>query len=835
MVIDPFHFAITSIIKMGSSAFARHNPMRALNACRALEFCAVGRDRQGRVQRYSMDPTNTPDKGNVASTTAWIQSVRDYAVVQLSTDGMVRSWNTGAEVIYGLTRDEALGKPLSDFYTKSDRRKGLPKAALDAATATGSFNTEGWRLRSDGTVFWASVVLSALYGHDGELTGFGNIVRDMTDMKAAHDAALESERRFRMLVQGVTDYAIYMLSPDGIVVNWNAGALRIKGYAEEDVVGSHFSAFYTPEDAAAGLPQRGLAAASNEGRFEAEGWRVRKDGTRFWAHIVIDAIRDERGVLIGFAKITRDITERREANRLLEEARIALFQSQKMEAVGKLTGGVAHDFNNLLQILRGNLELLETRHGRDAWTRERIDKAIDAVDRGANLASQLLAFGRQQPLQPVVINLAGALRGMDDLLRPALGETVDLETVVAGGLWNTQVDVHQLENVVLNLAINARDAMPDGGKLTMELSNAELNDQYVAGMADVSPGQYVLLAVTDTGCGMSTDVAQRAFDPFFTTKPEGQGTGLGLSTAYGFVKQSGGHMRIYSEPGHGTTIKVYLPRSFGTAVEPPAKVSMTLLGGSETILIVEDDKAVQSTAVDTLTGLGYGVLKADNAEQAIAVIRSGVHIDLLFTDVVMPGPLRSPDMAAQAMQIIPRLKVLFTSGYTRNAIVHGGRLDPGVELLSKPYSREQLAFKIRQILGPVPAPRLRGVEEFAAPARPLKRFRILLVDDEVAQSEATGTLLTMSGHVQSTAASPDEALRLAQESDFDILITDISMPGMSGVELAQQLATSMPALRVIFVSGYDIPSDLALPVRWAALRKPYDFDRLIDLLESFDI
>ncbi|AFT89394.1 hybrid sensor histidine kinase/response regulator [Paraburkholderia phenoliruptrix] len=763
----------------------------------------------------------------------WLQSLRDYAVTGLSEDGRIRSWNPGGEAIHGFREEEVIGQPLEIFYTAEERAKGLPHTALATARREGRFEGEGWRLRKDGKVFWASVVLTALRSPDGGLVGFGEIVRDMTDKKTVHEAVLESERRFRLLVDGVTDYAIFMLSPEGMVTNWNSGARRIKGYTASEIIGSHFSRFYTPEDAAKGLPQRGLAAAARDGRFEAEGWRVRKDGTRFWAHVVIDAIRDG-GTLVGFAKITRDITERMEATRLLEETRVALVQSQKMEAIGKLTGGVAHDFNNVMQILRGNLELLESRHKRDGWTRERLDKAIDAVERGAKLASQLLAFGRQQPLRPIVINLAAAIRGMDDLLRRALGETVQIETVVAGGLWNTLVDVHQLENVILNLAINARDAMKEGGKLTMEVSNAMLDDQYVVGFPDVPAGQYVMLAVTDTGTGMPPEVVQRAFDPFFTTKPEGEGTGLGLSMAYGFVKQSGGHIRIYSEVGHGTTVKIYLPRSTEEAVETPAPQPVTLLGGTETILVVEDDKEVQSTVVDTLSGLGYSVLKANDAEQALAVVRSGVHIDLLFTDVVMPGPLRSPAMVAQAVQLLPRLKVLFTSGYTQNAIVHGGRLDPGVELLSKPYSREQLAYKIRQILGVPPLARSAASEETRPAPAAHASLRLLLVDDDVETSEAVGELLKLVGHDVTITGSPQEALRLLEAERFDVLITDLSMPAMPGLELAQRATQLRPTLRVIFASGHEMPAVKALPFRWGALRKPYSIDELDAMLRGFD-
>jgi len=765
----------------------------------------------------------------------WVNTVRDYAVIGLAPDGTIRTWNAGGEYIHGFTREEVLGRPFEIFHTREDRDKGTAAASLERARRTGHAESEGWRLRKDGSLFWANVVITVLRDDDGQVLGFGKIVRDMTDKRRAHEAVVESEQRFRMLVNGVTDYAIFMLSPQGIVTNWNAGAHRIKGYSADEIIGSHFSRFYTAEDARAGLPRRGLAIAAKEGRFEAEGWRVRKDGKRFWAHVVIDAIHSDSGELVGFAKITREITERREANQLLEETRKALVHSQKMEAVGKLTGGVAHDFNNVLQILRGNLELLDNRHHRDAWTRKRLNKALDAVDRGSTLASQLLAFGRQQPLQPLVINLAATLQGVDDLLRRALDETIRVKTVVAAGLWNTLIDFQLLENVILNLAINARDAMPQGGELTIDLSNAVLDDDDVAPLADVAPGQYVLLAVTDTGTGMSKEVLERAFDPFFTTKPEGKGTGLGLSMAYGFVKQSDGHIEIGSEPGHGTTVKIYLPRSLQPATELPRRERVHVTGGTETILVVEDDPKVQSTVIDTLSGLGYRVLKADTAQQALAVLQSGIHVDLLFSDVVMPGPLRSTEMVIEALQLLPKLKVLFTSGYARDAIIHGGRLDPGVELLGKPYSRKQLAHRIRQMLGD----RGKSAAEPHEPHEPIAApeaehtLRVLFVDDDPNLSDAVKEQLTLLEHLPESTTSPSEALWRLEQRPFDVLITDLTMPEMDGIELARQAIVKHPSLCVVFSSGYEMPEMPPLPFHWAALRKPFTFRELDAVLRGF--
>jgi PAS domain S-box-containing protein len=384
------------------------------------------------------------------------------------------------------------------------------------------------------------------------------------------------------------------------------------------------------------------------------------------------------------------------------EIEAQLRQSQKMDAVGQLTGGVAHDFNNLLQVIGGNLQLLERDLPRDERAQRRLQNAMDAVAKGSKLAGQLLAFARRQALQPRAISPGRLIRGMDDLLRRALGEGVDLETVISGGLWNTYVDPNQVETALLNLAVNARDAMEGRGKLTIEAGNARLDDAYAAIHMDVTPGQYVMIAVTDTGCGMTPEVVARAFDPFFTTKPEGQGTGLGLSMVHGFVKQSGGHLKVYSEVGQGTTIRLYLPRSREKVEEPVDVAVGAVVGGSEVILLVEDDEDVRATTADLLADLGYRVLKARDAEAAMVIIESGVSIDLLFTDVVMPGELAPRDLARKAQQQLPGVRVLFTSGYTDNAVIHGGRLDDGVELLSKPYTREELALKLRNILERAP-------------------------------------------------------------------------------------------------------------------------------------
>ena len=405
------------------------------------------------------------------------------------------------------------------------------------------------------------------------------------------------------------------------------------------------------------------------------------------------------------ARIQQRTAELSEANERLraegeERLRVEamLAQAQKMEAVGNLTGGVAHDFNNLLQVVSGNLELIGREAALTEKGRGRLANAMSGVAGGSQLASQLLAFGRRQALAPKPIHVGRLIRGMDDLLRRSIGEAIEVETVIAGGLWNTFADPANVETSILNLAINARDAMDGAGRLTIEAGNAFLDDAYAAGHSDVAAGQYVVISVTDTGAGIPAEVAAKVFEPFFSTKPVGKGTGLGLSMVYGFVKQSGGHVKIYSEVGSGTTVKIYLPRSTKAEDATLPDDTRPVVGGTETILVVEDDDAVRDTVVGLLAELGYQVLKAPDAQSALSIVESGASIDLLFTDVVMPGSLKSADLARKAKQRLPGLAVLFTSGYTENAIVHGGRLDPGVELLSKPYTRDMLARKLRQLL-----------------------------------------------------------------------------------------------------------------------------------------
>ena len=624
-----------------------------------------------------------------------IQSVVEYAIYLLNPSGRVVSWNPGAQRIKGYTAQEIIGEHFSRFYTDEDRTAGLPEQALKIAAETGRFSAEGWRVRKDGNRFWAMAVIDTIY-RDGKLVGFAKIVRDITEQRNAQLAALESERRFRLLVQGVTDYALFMLSPEGHVTNWNTGAERIKGYAKTEIVGQHFSRFYTPEDLDARLPWRALETARRDGRYEAEGWRVRKDGRRFWASVVIDAIHED-GKLVGFAKITRDLTERREAQIQLEQSREQLFQSQKMEAVGQLTGGLAHDFNNLLTGIIGSLELLKTRvaQGRIGDLERYIAAAQGAASRAAALTHRLLAFARRQTLDPKPTNANKLIADMEELVQRTVGPEIKVETVLGIGLWSTLCDPNQLENAILNLCINSRDAMPDGGQLTIEIANTWLDER------DMQPGQHVAISVADTGTGMPPQVAARAFDPFFTTKPTGQGTGLGLSMIYGFTRQSGGQVRIYSEVGAGTTVRIYLPRHQGGAGEEVvhAKLAETPRAeAGETILIVDDEPTVRMLVTEVLEELGYAAIEAADGVSGLKVLQSDVRIDLLITDVGLPGGVSGRQMTDAARQVRPELKVLFITGYAENAAIGNGQLEPGMHVLSKPFAMETLASRIKAII-----------------------------------------------------------------------------------------------------------------------------------------
>ncbi|ALK98176.1 histidine kinase [Massilia sp. WF1] len=617
-----------------------------------------------------------------------ISGINDYAIYMLDPQGHVSSWNAGANRFKGYVAQEILGEHFSRFYTDEDRATGLPARALATALKEGKYESEGWRVRKDGTRFWAHVVIDPIYNEDGVLLGFAKVTRDVTERKKAEDKLRESEQRFRLLVQGVTDYAIYMLSPEGVVTNWNSGAERIKGYAFAEIVGSHFSRFYTAEEQAAGVPKRALSTAASAGRFEAEGWRVRKDGTRFWAHVIIDAVHDDAGQLVGFAKITRDLTEKKRAAEALEAANAALYQAQKMESIGQLTGGVAHDFNNLLSVLSSGLEVLALQRGETGDTRT-IESMRRAVDRGARLTQQLLAFARQQPLQAETRNLNRIITGFEPVLRRAGNASIEFEVDLDRKAHSAVIDSARLESALLNLVVNARDAMPDGGRIVIATRNVTLERHHQAG--SLPAGDYVRITVADTGTGMPPQVVSRAFEPFFTTKEVGKGTGLGLSQVYGFIKQSDGDVVIESTPGEGTTIAIYLPAVVSDALEDRRP-------HIERVLIVEDEPDLMDVAASLFTSMGYDVVTASSGREAIDLMEQR-DVDILFTDVVMPNGMDGIELASYTRAHYPDTKIMLASGYPLPALKqrHGKDLSE-FAFVNKPYRLSDLARTLRSAM-----------------------------------------------------------------------------------------------------------------------------------------
>jgi PAS domain S-box-containing protein len=620
-----------------------------------------------------------------------VAGVSDYAIYMLDPAGYVSSWNTGAQRFKGYLAHEIIGQHFSAFYTDEDRAAGIPAKALRTALDEGKFEAEGWRVRKDGTRFWASVVIDPIRNDAGELVGFAKVTRDITERRAAQEALRESEERFRLLVQGVTDYAIYMLSPTGTITNWNSGAERIKGYTHDEVVGTHFSRFYTEEDRAADAPAHALATAARERRFEKEGWRVRKDGSRFWANVVIDAIHNEQGALIGFAKVTRDITEKKRAEEALERANAALFQSQKMEAIGQLTGGIAHDFNNLLAVMASSLDVISTRP-HEAPNSRLLESMRRAVERGATLTQQLLSFARQQPLQTEKCNLNKLIGGFEAVLRRAGDSSIAVDFSLAPALKPVLVDAARFEAALLNLVVNARDAMPQGGQLTIATANVELGAQQINHLA---AGAWVRISVTDTGTGMPPEVAARAFEPFFTTKEIGKGTGLGLSQVYGFITQSGGDVLLESDVGTGTTVAVYLPAMAGAADDADTEADADTDADTDTVLIVEDEPDVMDVAAELFRSIGYEVLTAGDGHDAIDILKRRSDIDILFTDVMMPNGMSGIELAHFAREHCPGVKVILASGYPLPALkAQHGNLDD-FTFMSKPYRLSELAKKLR--------------------------------------------------------------------------------------------------------------------------------------------
>ena len=551
-------------------------------------------------------------------------------------------------------------------------------APVDHGHGTASVNQTHLALWITGTTFLILVLALAAAMFDRHLSHAAE--RETTALRA-------SEERFRLLLQSVSDYAIFMLDTEGRIANWNAGAERIKGYAESEIIGSDLSRFYTEEDLLAGVPAAALETAAREGKFEAEGWRVRKDGSRFWANVVIDAIRDEQGRLVGYAKVTRDITERRQTQEALEQAREALAQAQKMEAVGQLTGGVAHDFNNLLMAVLGSLELLRKRLPDDPKLTRLVDNAIQGAQRGASLTQRMLAFARRQDLKPEAVDLPDLVRGMTDLLQRSIGPLVRVETRFHLGMPRVMVDAHQCELALLNLTVNARDAMPEGGIIT--IAGREATAAETRGLPE---GRYACLSVTDTGTGMDPETLARAQEPFFTTKGVGRGTGLGLSMVQGLAEQSKGRLVLGSRPGEGTTAEMWFPvaESCAARVKPtPIAVLPRNRMRSLTVLVVDDDPLVLENTAAMLEDLGHDVIEAHSGQEALDLLGHTRSLDLVISDHAMPG-MTGAQLAEQIAIRRPELRFILASGYAEVSVEPRSRLPR----LSKPFDQSALALAV---------------------------------------------------------------------------------------------------------------------------------------------
>jgi len=630
-----------------------------------------------------------------------IQAVTDYAIYMLDPTGVVTSWNPGAQRFKGYAPSEIIGQHFSRFYTPEDQKRGIPALALATAVREGKFESEGWRVRKDGTRFWAYVVIDPIRTPTGEIVGFAKITRDLTERKAAEDELKKSQEEFRLLVQGVSDYAIYMLDPTGRVTNWNLGAQRIKGYLPEEIIGNHFSKFYTDQDRKAGEPQKALQTAEREGRFEKEGWRVRKDGSHFWAHVIIDAIRDDHGKLIGYAKITRDITERKNIEQQLETAREALLQSQKMEAIGQLTGGVAHDFNNLLMAVLGSLELMRKRLPDDPKLMALLNNAVQGAQRGTVLTKRMLAFARRQELKKEAVDIPDLVRGMTDLLQSSLGPSILIETHFPLVSKAVLADANQLEMILLNLTVKARDAMPGGGRIVIatreEVLRADDSNR-------LKPGSYICLTVTDTGTGMDETTLRRAMEPFFTTKGLGKGTGLGLSMVHGVAEQSGGWFTLRSRLGEGTTAELWLPVAEGQAQQigrsDQRTIDVAAKQRSLVVLAVDDDALVLTNTVAMLDDLGHTGIAASSGKKALEILRQQDSVDLVITDYAMPQ-MTGLELADAIKKEWPELPVIIATGFAEMEPETG----PDVPKLAKPFTQAELAKELERV---VPSARIGG-------------------------------------------------------------------------------------------------------------------------------
>jgi PAS domain S-box-containing protein len=634
---------------------------------------------------------------------AAVQSSND-SIITLTSDGVVTSWNPAAVRLFGWTDKEMFGRSI-DQIVPDDRHHEVPYIFDTIARGEILDNYETVRLSKDGRAITVSLSVAPIKLASGSVIGACSVARDITESIKAKER-IEQEMHERRRITEILDNTINSMADavlvgdrDGNIVLCNAAAQRVMNIREGMSPAQWTYAqqiFMADGVTPMPLQERPLMRAVRGESFEDYELTVHYPhaGKPITFVATGGPIRAGSQQAAGGVVVYHDVSEARETDRQLRQA-------QKMEAVGQLTGGVAHDFNNILTVITGTIEILEEGVA-DRPELAAIAKMIDdAAERGAELTNHLLAFSRRQPLQPRDTNVNALIMEVGRLLRPTLGGNIEIESMLDDNASSALIDPSQLTTSLLNLALNARDAMPDGGKLTFETTDAILDDNYAGMNEEVSPGPYLMIAVSDNGSGIAPDIIDKVFEPFFTTKVLGKGTGLGLSMVYGFVKQSGGHIKIYSEVGHGTTIKMYLPRAATAQQFTDMAPAEPIHGGYETVLIVEDDALVRTYVIAQVRALGYRTLAATNAAEALALIDGDTPIDLLFTDIVMPGTMNGRQLADEARRRRPGIKVLFTSGYAENAIVHHGRLDPGVLLLAKPYRKQQLAQMIRAALGAV--------------------------------------------------------------------------------------------------------------------------------------
>jgi len=646
---------------------------------------------------------------------ALLESAVDYAIIGLDLDGLVTSWNQGAENILGWSEAEMIGRPATVFFTQEDRQAGVPLNEMKAALEAGHGSDERWHVRKDGAKFWAMGEMMPLKDEAGTPQGFVKILRDRTAEREAMEVQRQDAEFLRSVLAASGD-CIKVLDLEGRLIFINQSGMRLLDIDDfAQVHQRHWPESWTGEARQLAAAALETARAGGLGEFQGEATTL-KGVAKYW-DVQATAMLGLDGKPARLLVVSRDITRLRKAELALQElaasleAKVeartqalakteeALRQSQKMEALGQLTGGIAHDFNNLLTGIIGSLDILRRRMA--AHRLEDLERFMDAATmsahRAASLVHRLLAFARRQSLDTKPSDVNALVAGMEELLHRTLGETVSLKTHLRPDVWQAMADGHQLENAILNLAINARDAMEGGGQLTIETANNSFDEQYAARHEDVEAGDYVVICVSDTGSGMSPEVMEKAFDPFFTTKPIGEGTGLGLSMIYGFVKQSGGHVRIHSAPGAGTTVKLMLRRAEPAAPCEVEEAPELAMGRGETVLVVEDDPTVRLLMVDVLDELGYKHIEVPDGQAAVPILQSRQRIDLLLTDVGLPN-LNGRQVAEIARQSRPDLKVLFVTGYAEKAAVRQGFLEPGMEMLMKPFALEALAAKIRGMI-----------------------------------------------------------------------------------------------------------------------------------------